>query len=470
MLLLLTSTNLCYATDNLNQYEILGKSYDGFRTAMNSNGLLGYVDNEGNPLTPFIYDGAGNFNNGVGIVYTEDENSREYSAIDTKGEILKFKKELGTVDFYNGRYGIVSVPSNNPSLPIKSALIDSKGNLVTDYFYDGIYMVNGRSTGKGGVFLVNKNGYWGAIKGDGTVVIPAEYDNIQCYSEQSNVFMVSKKEGSSYKYGYIRFDGKILFECKYDGVGDFTNGYGLLDQSGKIAIVDINGNFLTDFVKHAIVDVNGSIFTDLEKYDEIYEFNEGLAVVKSAAGYGCIDQKGNLVIPCKYSSMDFSKNGYFRAILQSNNTEVTLKNPLIDQREINVYINDRWLYLDQEPIIENGRTLAPFRTISEALGYAVEWDNTNQSITLQNSEKIICLQIGLNEASVDIFDDGKKAETILLDVPPKLINGRTFVPVRFLSDNIGAKIVWNQDTKTIQIQNDDLQLKVTPLVQTKVTP
>lgn len=51
-----------------------------------------------------------------------------------------------------------------------------------------------------------------------------------------------------------------------------------------------------------------------------------------------------------------------------------IPNPIAAQRTINIYLDHNWLYTDQEPIIKDGRTLAPIRAISEALGYTVSWN------------------------------------------------------------------------------------------------
>lgn len=62
------------------------------------------------------------------------------------------------------------------------------------------------------------------------------------------------------------------------------------------------------------------------------------------------------------------------------------------------------------------------------------------------------MEIGSKTVSRNFFDDGIAPEEILLDVPAQVINGRALVPVRFLSETIGASVDWNQETKQINIQ------------------
>lgn len=88
-----------------------------------------------------------------------------------------------------------------------------------------------------------------------------------------------------------------------------------------------------------------------------------------------------------------------------------------------------------DPVIENGRTLVPLRQIANALGYRVQWDAPNQKITLlghnlQEEDVTLIMKIGNNQATVN-------SQTITLDVPPKIINNSTMVPIRFISEAMG---------------------------------
>ena len=103
-------------------------------------------------------------------------------------------------------------------------------------------------------------------------------------------------------------------------------------------------------------------------------------------------------------------------------------------------------------MIKNDRALAPLRAISENLDFIVDWNADSQQITLQDRKRIIRLTIGSNEASLNFFDDGKAPETIALDAPPEIINGRTFIPVRFIAESTGADVSWDSVTQTINIK------------------
>ena len=100
---------------------------------------------------------------------------------------------------------------------------------------------------------------------------------------------------------------------------------------------------------------------------------------------------------------------------------------------------------DQYPIVENGRAFLPFRFISESLFEAsVQWDNTNQEVTIITNQHILKLKIGSKSAWLD----GKE---IIMDVAPFIRNSRVFVPLRFLGESFGAKVDYDNATRTISI-------------------
>ncbi|MDD4029351.1 MAG: copper amine oxidase N-terminal domain-containing protein, partial [Caldisericia bacterium] len=101
--------------------------------------------------------------------------------------------------------------------------------------------------------------------------------------------------------------------------------------------------------------------------------------------------------------------------------------------------------LDTPPQILQGRTVVPLRFISEAFGANVEWVAETKEITIQWEEHIIQLRIGSSQALVN-------GQTISLDTPPQILQGRTVVPLRFISEAFGANVEWVAETKEITIQ------------------
>jgi hypothetical protein len=105
--------------------------------------------------------------------------------------------------------------------------------------------------------------------------------------------------------------------------------------------------------------------------------------------------------------------------------------------------------LDSPPVIKNGRTLVPIRAIIEALEGTVGWDGTARKATVTLGSATVELWIGKSAAKVNgvsTFIDPANANVV-----PEIINGRTMLPVRFVSESLGCSVLWADTTKTITI-------------------
>lgn len=101
-------------------------------------------------------------------------------------------------------------------------------------------------------------------------------------------------------------------------------------------------------------------------------------------------------------------------------------------------VDDQAIINDVAPVIRNDRTLVPIRVITEALGGQVAWNEAAKEVTLTVNGKEIKMTIG------------KVLEKY--GVAPVIIGDRTFVPVRFVADELGAVTTWDDATKTVTIQ------------------
>ena len=105
--------------------------------------------------------------------------------------------------------------------------------------------------------------------------------------------------------------------------------------------------------------------------------------------------------------------------------------------------------LDSTPVIKNSRTLLPIRAIIEALGGTVAWDPIAHKVTVTLGTKTVVLWIGKSLATVNGVSTPIDA-TDASDVP-EIINGRTMLPLRFVSENLGCTVLWGDATQTITI-------------------
>lgn len=105
--------------------------------------------------------------------------------------------------------------------------------------------------------------------------------------------------------------------------------------------------------------------------------------------------------------------------------------------------------LDSPPVIRNGRTLVPIRAIIEALGGTVGWDGTARKATVALGRVTIELWIGQSTARVNNIST--RIDSTNLKVVPEIINGRTMLPLRFVTENLGATVDWEPISQTITI-------------------
>jgi hypothetical protein len=120
--------------------------------------------------------------------------------------------------------------------------------------------------------------------------------------------------------------------------------------------------------------------------------------------------------------------------------------------EISVYLNGERLQFDVPPKIVDNRTMVPFRAIFEAFEMEVEWFNSDSATVTATAEwGSMMLQIGSNEMIVEGFYP--PIRRIELDVPPMIVDNRTLVPLRAISESIGAEVDWNETTRTVSINH-----------------
>lgn len=119
--------------------------------------------------------------------------------------------------------------------------------------------------------------------------------------------------------------------------------------------------------------------------------------------------------------------------------------------EIKVQLNGKPLnFADQKPVVINDRTLVPLRGIFEALGAKVDWDDETQTVIATQGDTVIGLKIGDESALVN-------GQVKVLDQPALLLNDRTMVPLRFVSEALGASVDWDEATATVSIKSTLLE-------------
>lgn len=174
--------------------------------------------------------------------------------------------------------------------------------------------------------------------------------------------------------------------------------------------------------------------------------------------------KTELVVPVLLDATGMTRGSSYTAkiIVESNGgyDEVGVVVTIKDRKKlkvemwigsINAKVNDTDTKLDWPPYIKGGATMVPARFVSTALNCIVDFlpkHKAVEEVFISKGSMQITLYIGKKYALVN---DSNGTKQIQLDYPPEIKNGRTFVPIRFISEIFGADISWDKDTQKVTI-------------------
>lgn len=130
---------------------------------------------------------------------------------------------------------------------------------------------------------------------------------------------------------------------------------------------------------------------------------------------------------------------------------------------IKVELNGKLLSFGVPPTQIHGSTMVPLRGIFEALGAEVRWDGPTQTITANKGTTNVQLGIGSTNATVN-------TRTVVLDNPAMVLNGNTMVPLRFVSEALGANVKWNGAAQLVVISTEQQDTTSISLPSNAVIP
>jgi hypothetical protein len=103
-------------------------------------------------------------------------------------------------------------------------------------------------------------------------------------------------------------------------------------------------------------------------------------------------------------------------------------------------------FVDQGPVMRGSRVLVPLRGVFERLGANVVWDRATNTVNATRGERMVKLPLNGTTATVG-------GQTITLDEPAMVLNGRALVPLRFLGESLGATVDWRAADLTVTIKS-----------------
>ncbi len=134
-----------------------------------------------------------------------------------------------------------------------------------------------------------------------------------------------------------------------------------------------------------------------------------------------------------------------------------------------VFINGTKIFFaDQKAVVVDGRTLVPARGVFEAMKAKVSWDEEKQQVQIESADNNTWVRLIIDDADMKVYDmsgfmatlmagqDFQAPETVVtLDVAPQIINDRTMIPLRAISEAIDADVQWDEDAYAVRITSED---------------
>lgn len=134
-------------------------------------------------------------------------------------------------------------------------------------------------------------------------------------------------------------------------------------------------------------------------------------------------------------------------------------NGLYISNNVSVEVNGEKVTFKDPILNKNGHLFLPMRNFFELIGTSVNWNQKTKTASAERNEKRVDVTVNSKSANVN----GKK---VAIDVPPFLYKDKTYVPIRFLSENLGGNVKWNQQAQKVEISINEEQTTVpeTPTV------
>ena len=137
--------------------------------------------------------------------------------------------------------------------------------------------------------------------------------------------------------------------------------------------------------------------------------------------------------------------GFFTAVMCAL---LIMSSAVCAEGDIKVILDGGEVGFDVPPMIIKDRTMVPMRAVFEALGADVEWDEATRTVTARRDDTELLI---VPDSDVMI----KNSQPVRLDAGCVIIDGRTLVPVRAVSEAFGCNVSWEQDTRSVIIKTDD---------------
>lgn len=422
----------------------------------------------GNPVTVVFSEGAGLKNPvGSGTYVVRVSTTKESSPVSSAGYAIS---ALPTVSASvspaspNGRLGYYTT---RPSIGLVASSPIDPAPVIYYRFDNNQYAVYGGSPVLGiegqhvlDFYAVDRQGHQSVV-GSITLLVDTVAPILSIVSPADNAVLSSRTvtvSGATDVGGSVSVNGAAVL---VDATGAFSTQMMLTGDSEAIVVrsTDAAGN-AAEKTLHVAFDSTAPTLavTTPKMFDKVYKLplavsgrtepgaevtvNGAVAPVQPDGAFetsvGNLADGTNIV---SVKATDAAGNVTTRAISVS-----FLKTTIIRMQigKVDALVNAEAQKLTAAPVIRNGSTLVPLRFIAETLGITPSWDAVFSVIDMTVAGHDVRLQIGARFAGVD----GKR---VALDAAPVIVSGVTMVPLRFVSETMGADVMWDATTRTVTV-------------------
>ena len=441
---------------------------DKYLVAQNADRKYGVIDYAGNVVLPFEYDYLmpKHYPCADSALYETHDDSplfakkgKKYGLIDLAANILvPFEYDNLSQDFTCLEKELIYAASDSENGSVEG-LIDYAGNVVFSFDYAHVYFISDNVLI---VYQSDSSGQrYGMVDTSGNILLPLEYDNLSLFYAMYPSDKLKRSElvqaVSHGKTGVFDLAGKPVVPIAYGAVNLFDNDRILVEKDGKWGMIGRAGNVLLpfdyDYLERlsdtllqakkgdlfAAIRPDGTEVTPYEFTNFRYSYQDGFIVgCKGISMYGVLDADGNTCIPFVYDdiyaadSVNLSEKPLWKVQQGENWQLLDVDGKEIFRRPCSGLQYNAKLGLCSV-ITENGAGILKI-SYSKPVSY-------RRIVTVSTDTTNIRLTLGETAAFVN-------AEIKTLDTPPFLLGDRTFVPVRFLAESLGAEVFWDDSTKT----------------------
>jgi len=392
------------------------------------NKKYGYINSYGVEVIPPVFEYAYGFRNGLARICADG--------------ILS---EYGT--YTNGKYGFIKENGE--------VIVPADSYWVASVNYDFGYST--ATNGEGDEIIADK--YGNVSKTDEIHFGKINADYIQVWDKQGRKGITDKNRSFIIPLGFYDkisrlseecfiIDGKRIVNSKNETVYtapediEISEHYLWITEKSHFArlVKPLEESQFSEKL-FGLVNAQGRVILE-PSWQACYDLGEGLIYAQDSEKNYLFDYDGKLL--CILNGNDCGRciDGLFAIRDFDTMKKGYMLNPLTHPK---VYVNGEKLVSDVYPKIEDNRTLVPMRAIFEAVGAEILWDGNTRTVTAVKDGITVTVQIGSNI----LYKNGAE---VILDVPAKIEEERTLVPLRAVTEALGGTVEWNGEDRTVNIK------------------